>query len=226
MRILAVDTTTASGSAALLDDTGLVAEINSHSPASHSARLLTSVDHLLRLAAWDIRHVEGFAVAAGPGSFTGIRIGLSTVKALAYAAGKPVAPVSSLSALAVKLRDSGGRLFCPLLDAKKGEVYGALFEVEGKRLKEIIRQGAYAPDALLSRLPAQRVVYFLGSGVGVYAGKVRAYLRDKARFPDRSPFIAREVGELGRDILREGRGVRSEALEPIYFRRSQAEEKK
>jgi tRNA threonylcarbamoyladenosine biosynthesis protein TsaB len=226
MRILAVDTTTTSGSIALLDDGALVGEINSRTPGSHSARLLPSVDHLLRLAAWDIRDVDGFAVAAGPGSFTGIRVGLSTVKALAFASGKPVAPVSSLSALALKLREAGGRLLCPLIDAKKGEVYAALYELGRRGLREIIRQGAYAPDVLLSRLPAHRVVTFLGSGTDVYGGKIRARLGGRARFSDRSAFISREVGLLGRDILRAGRGVGSETLEPIYFRRSQAEEKK
>lgn len=226
MRILAMDTTTGSGSVAILDDTGLLAEINSQSPSSHSARLLKSVDHLLKLASWDVRDVEGFAVAAGPGSFTGIRIGLSTIKAFAFASGRPVAPVSSLSALALKLRDVGGRLLCPLLDAKKGEVYGALYEPEGTELREIIPQGAYGPDAFFSLLPAHRVVHLIGSGVSVYREKVRSYLGDKARFSERSLFIAREVGELGRDILKRGQGVRSEALEPIYFRKSQAEEKK
>jgi tRNA threonylcarbamoyladenosine biosynthesis protein TsaB len=226
MRILAMDTTTGSGSVAILDDGGLVAEINSHSPSSHSARLLRSVDHLLGLAAWTIRDIEGFAVAAGPGSFTGIRIGLSTIQAFAFASGKPVAPVSSLTALAVKLRDTGGRLLCPLLDAKKGEVYGALYEPDGRGLKEIIPQGAYGPDAFFSLLPAHRVVHFIGSGLGVYGEKLRSYLGDKARFSERSAFIGREVGVLGREVLKSGRGVRGEALEPIYFRKSQAEEKK
>jgi tRNA threonylcarbamoyladenosine biosynthesis protein TsaB len=226
VRILALDTTTGSGSAALLEDTRLVVEINSRSPSSHSARLLKSIDHMLELASWQIKDIEGYAVAAGPGSFTGIRIGLSTIKALAFASGRPVAPVSSLAALALKLKDAGVRLLCPILDAKKGEVYGALYESEGGELEEIIRQGAYAPDALFSRLPAHRVISFLGSGVDVYGDKVRSYIRDKARFSDRSPFIAREVGVLGYRLLSQKKGIRGEALEPIYFRRSQAEEKK
>jgi tRNA threonylcarbamoyladenosine biosynthesis protein TsaB len=137
-----------------------------------------------------------------------------------------VAPVSSLSALALKLRETQGRLLCPLLDAKKGEVYAALFEARGSRLKEIIPQGAYGPDRFFSLLPAHRIVHFLGNGIEAYRERIVVYLKDKARFSTRSLFIAAEVGALGLEILRRGKGVSAEALEPIYFRRSQAEEKK
>jgi len=226
MKILALDTTTNFGSVAILDETRLVAEVDSESSTSHSARLLKSIDHLMRLASWDIKDIDGFAAAAGPGSFTGIRVGLSTIKALSFASGKPVAAVSSLAALAAKLRDTGGRLLCPLIDAKKGEVYGALYESSGRELKELIPQGAYGPDDMLSLLPGRRLVHFLGTGVATYGEKIRSRLGDRARFPDRSLFIAREVGVLGREILAGGGGVKGEALEPIYFRKSQAEDKK
>ncbi len=226
MRILALDTTTEYGSVALLDESRVVAEVGSAASVSHSARLLKSVDHLLKLASWDIEDIDGFAAAAGPGSFTGIRVGLSTIKALSFASGKPVAPVSSLAALAAKLRDSGGRLLCPFIDAKKGEVYSALYESSGRELKEVIPQGAYAPDALLSLLPSRRQVHFLGTGVAAYGEKIRSRFGDRARFPDRSLFIGREVGVLGREILARGGGMKGEALEPIYFRKSQAEERK
>lgn len=226
MRILALDTTTGSGSVALLENARLVAEINAESGLTHSARLLRAVDHLLRQNGLDIKGLDGFAVAAGPGSFTGIRIGLSTVKAFAFASRKPVAPISSLAALALKLRETQGRLLCPFLDAKKGEVYAALFETEGSRLKQVVREGAYGPDAFLSGLPAHRVIHFIGNGISVYREKIEAYLKDSARFSSRSLFIGYEVGLLGYDILKKGRGVSGEALEPLYYRRSQAEDKK
>jgi tRNA threonylcarbamoyladenosine biosynthesis protein TsaB len=226
MHILALDTTTSSGSVALLDSTRLVAEDNAEAATTHSARLLRAVDHLLKSNGLEARDIEGFAVAAGPGSFTGIRIGMSTIKALAFASGKRVAPVSSLEALALKLRETAGRLFCPLIDAKKGEVFSALFESRGHGLVEVIPQGAYAPDRFFSLLPAHRVVYFIGSGVGVFKEKILAYLKDKARFSARSHFIGYEVGVLGYEALKKGQGVSGEALVPLYFRKSQAEEKK
>jgi len=226
MRLLALDTTTGCGSVALLENNRLLAEINAESGLTHSARLLRTVDFLLGKNGLEISDLDGFAVAAGPGSFTGIRIGLSTVKAFAFASRKPVAPVSTLAALALKLRETQGRLFCPFLDAKKGEVYAALFEARERGQKAAVGEGAYGPDAFLSRLPAHRVVHFIGNGVDVYRDKIRAYLKDNARFSSRSLFIGQEVGLLGQEILRQGKGVTGEALEPIYYRKSQAEDKK
>jgi tRNA threonylcarbamoyladenosine biosynthesis protein TsaB len=226
MLILALDTTTDSSSVALLEKTKLLGEINAKTSGSHSVRLLPSVDYLLRASSLKIEDMAGFAAAAGPGSFTGIRIGLSTIKAFAFASGKQVAPVSALTALAMKLKDSPGRLISPVIDAKKGEIYTALFESSGNELKEIIPQGAYTPDQFFSLLPAHRIIYFIGNGVEVYKEKIQAYLKDKVRFSSRSLFIAYEVGILGYEILKTGRGVSGEGLLPVYFRKSQAEEKR
>ena len=225
MLILAVDTTTPSGSVALLEDDALLGEANVESAATHSARLLRSVDFLLAAHGRDVKDLDAFAVAAGPGSFTGIRIGVGAVKSLSFASGKPVAPVSTLLALAVKLAADGPRLVCPLLDAKKEEIYAGLFEARQAGLAELIPQGAYGPDAFFARLPARRVIAFAGSGLNAYRAKLLPYVRDKARFPRRSSFLAAEVGRIGWEILREGKGVAAAALEPLYFRRSQAEEK-
>jgi len=225
MLILAVDTTTPSGSVALLEGENLLGEANVESAATHSARLLRSVDYLLGAFGRDIREVEAFSVAVGPGSFTGIRIGVGAVKSLAFASAKPVAPVSTLLALASKLSAEGARLVCPLLDAKKEEVYAALFEARKAGLRELIPQGAYGPDAFFARLPARRVIAFAGSGLAVYREKLLPYVRDKARFPCRSSFLAAEVGRIGHGMIREGKGIDAAALEPLYFRRSQAEER-
>ncbi len=225
MRILAVDTTTSSGSAALLEDRRLVGEIDGESGTTHSARLLGAVDHLLRSEGLAIADVDAFAVAAGPGSFTGIRIGLSTIKALSFASKKPVVPVSSLRALALKLALGGASLVCPVLDAKKGEIYAALFESTAGRLLELIPQGAYDPADLFSRLPAGKSIAFIGAGSSVYRDRIPARVLETAAFPERTLFIAHEIGLLGWEGLREGKGVPADGVEPLYFRRSQAEEK-
>src|SRR5512136_1199577 len=128
MLILAVDTTTPAGSVALLDGETLLGEANVLSAATHSARLFRSIDFLFGSLGKGIQDVEAFAVAAGPGSFTGIRIGLGAVKSLAFASGRPVAPVSTLLALATKVGGCGEGLIAPLLDARKDEIYAALFE--------------------------------------------------------------------------------------------------
>jgi tRNA threonylcarbamoyladenosine biosynthesis protein TsaB len=225
MLILAVDTTTPNGSVALLEDDALLGEANVESAATHSARLLRSVDFLLTALGRDVKDIDAFAVAAGPGSFTGIRIGVGVVKSLAFASGKPVAAVSTLLALAVKLAAAGPPLVCPLLDAKKEEIYAALFETRKAGLAELIPQGTYTPDAFFARLPARRVIAFAGSGLAAYCARLPPYVRDKARFPRRSAFIAAEIGRIGCGMIREGKGVDAASLEPFYLRRSLAEEK-
>lgn len=222
MRILAVDTTTPHGSVAVLDEDRLLAEIGIASATTHSSRLLSSIDLLLESVGLDIRGIDGLAVTPGPGSFTGIRIGLSTVKAFAFASGRPVAPVSSLRAMAWKFRESPG-VAAPMLDAKKGEIYAALFEVSAAGMVEIVPQGAYAPEAFLASLPVDRPVTIIGDGVRVCGDGIAA-LGPRARISLRSPFIAAEVGRLGRAILAAGEGVSAEALEPLYYRSSQAED--
>ncbi|MCX6559899.1 MAG: tRNA (adenosine(37)-N6)-threonylcarbamoyltransferase complex dimerization subunit type 1 TsaB [Candidatus Aminicenantes bacterium] len=224
MRILAVDTTTPSGSVALLEDERLLGEIGIESAATHSARLLLSADLLLKSHGLTIGDVDGFAVSPGPGSFTGLRIGLSTVKAFAFATGKPVAAVSSLAALAWKHRGEKPGLFGPMLDAKKDEIYAALFEAGPGPLRTIVPEGAYAPEDFLGLIPRRRSIVFAGSGVPLCRRRLTVLLGDKARFSDRSAFIAAEIGRLGLDLLRAGRAVDAASLEPHYHRRSQAEE--
>ncbi len=224
MLILAVDTTTPHGSVVLLENSKLLAEVNCVSSLTHSERLLPAVDLILLERGLTIQEVDAFAVAAGPGSFTGIRIGLSTIKSFALASGKPITPVSTLKALALKLKFPQNRLLCPLLDARKGEVYAALFEVRKGQLTEVVPQGVYSPDQFFTRLPSHRIVSFIGNGVVVWKDKIFEYFKDKARFSSRSLFIAHEVGVLGYGMLRKGKELDLREVKPIYFRRSQAEE--
>ncbi len=225
MLILAVDTTTPSGSAALLDGERLIVEFGQVNPGTHSAKLMRAVDFMLDAAGKKIGDVEAFAVAAGPGSFTGIRIGLGTVKALAFASGRPVIGVSTLEAMAEKALDFGAGLVCPLIDARKDEIYAALYEKTASGLAEVVPAGAYAPDDFFSRLPGGRTVSFIGNGLELYGKKLGAYVTAGARFPERSGFIAAEIGRLGCRGILAGRAVTSGELEPVYLRRSQAEEK-
>jgi|Deesub1362B_J571_1020462.scaffolds.fasta_scaffold00001_801 tRNA threonylcarbamoyladenosine biosynthesis protein TsaB len=224
MLILAVDTTTFWGSVALLEDSRLLGEVNLESPTTFSERLLPSVELLLKFSHRSLKEIDGYAVAVGPGSFTGIRIGLSTIKALAYSSGKLIAPVSTLEGLAWKLRDSGYSLVAPVIDAKKGEVYAALYEFQAEELNEIISPGAYRPDFFFSRLPKRKTVAFIGNGINIYQQKIQEFLGTKACFPARSFFIAYEVGQLGFNLLQAGKGLTPHGVQPLYLRKSQAEE--
>jgi len=223
--LLSVDTTSPSGSVALLADGSLLAEVNSDSDSTFSERLLASIDCVLKTQTMTAQDIDAFALAVGPGSFTGIRIGVSTIKSLAEASKKPVVPVSSLEALALKLHQQGSRLLCPLIDAKKDEVYAALYEARAGRIEEIVPQGAYAPDRFLSLLPSRRKISFIGNGVIPYRKKIIDYFRDRAYLSARSLFIAYEVGQIGTAKIKQNEGIRGRQIEPLYFRRSQAEER-
>lgn len=224
MRILAVDTTTGSGSAALVEDGRVRAEVGVDSFGTHSARLLASIDVLLKSLRWTLAEMDGFAVTPGPGSFTGIRIGLSTIQAFAFASGKPIASVSSLRAMAWKLRNDGVPLVCPLHDAKKGEIYAALYSFEKKNAKALVPEGAYVPERFLKLLPKDRKILFIGGGFSLLVSAMDGGRKDKAVLSPRTPFIAPEVGLLGAEIIAAGNGIAPDKLEPLYLRRSQAEE--
>lgn len=223
-RLLAVDTTTGCGSAALIEDGRVRAEIGVDSFGTHSARLPASIDVLLKSLHWTPADLDGYAVTPGPGSFTGIRIGLSLIQAFAFASGKPIAPVSSLRALAWKLRGDGIPAVCPLHDAKKGEIYAALYLCEKARMKALVPEGAYAPELFLKRLPRGRKILFIGGGFPVLAEAMSGAEKKRAVLSPRTRFIAPEVGLLGAEIIAAGKGLGPDELEPLYLRRSQAEE--
>jgi len=225
MLILAVDTTTPNGSAALLDGPRLLAETAVASAPTHSAVLLRSIDHILAVRGATARDIEAFAVAAGPGSFTGIRIGLSTVKALAFASNKPAAAVSSLRALSLKAAADEGAWIAPMLDARKGEIYAALFEASAEDAAAAVPEDAWIPGDFLSRIPDQGAVTFIGDGLDVCREDVHSRLGNRACFLTRTPFIAHEVGLLAARIFARNAGAVLDELEPLYYRRSQAEEK-
>ncbi len=227
MLLLALDTTTRFGSVALLEEAGLLVEINYTSPSSHSRQLFRAVDEVFKISGRKLEQLGGLAVAAGPGSFTGIRIGLSLVKALSLASGKLVAPVSSLRALALKMIFPGAELIAPAIDARKGEIFAALYRLkENGRLEELLPEGAYLPEDFLQQIPAEGNVDFLGTGSELYRELITTTLGARARFSRRNYYLAAEIGQLGYELLKSGGGQRASALEPIYYRKSQAEEKK
>ncbi len=225
MRILAVETSTLAGGAALLDGERVVGESTLNIKATHSERLMAAVDHLLELSGWKPENLEGLAVAIGPGSFTGLRIGISAVKGLALALGIPVAAVPTLDALAATLPFAAHPV-CPILDAKKGEVYASLYHWAGEAMSRDCEYLALAPEALCDRLAGP--VIFVGDAVDTLGDLFRGRLGANARFAPvgrRLPSPAC-VGALGHALLLAGRTVDASALTPLYLRPSEAELKR
>jgi tRNA threonylcarbamoyladenosine biosynthesis protein TsaB len=218
--ILAVESATAAVSAALLRGETLLGEETSEDARPPSERLLPAIDSLLRRSGVALDALSGFAVSVGPGSFTGLRVGIATVKGLAFGSGRPVAAVSTLAALALPALD-GRTPVAALLDARRGELYAALFAADGSVL---LPDSVRTPAALAGLLPAgTRIV--AGEGAETGAAELAARSAGGAELLP-APFgLARAaaVGVLGARLLARGEGLASERVAPRYVRRAEAE---
>ena len=211
--MLAVDTTTPRGSVAVADGDELLGEVRLSSDQSHSTRVLPAARFLLDGLALRPSDLGGFAVTTGPGSFTGLRVGLSTIQGLALAAGRPCLGVSSLDVLAARMRGMALHL-AALMDAFRGEVYAALYDLEGRLIGD---RRAVTPEEFLATVPAGSA--FLGDGVVRYRRDVLAACPG-ALLPDRSLFLAGTLARIAAPRLAAGGGAGPEALRPVYLRRA------
>lgn len=218
MKLLALETSTLAGGAALVDGDRLVGEYTLNIRVTHSERVMAAVDRLLADAGWRPSDLEGLAVSIGPGSFTGLRIGISTAKGLAMALGLAVAPVPTLDALAAALPWAALPV-CPVLDARKGEVYASLYRWDGAGMRREWDYLALAPAELAARL--SEPVILLGDG----APSVRSPFARQVPLARRLPSAAC-VAELGHELLARGAGQPPAGLAPLYLRPSEAELKR
>lgn len=216
-----------SGSLALLDGENLTAEWTLRSSETHNRRLLKSIDALLSEVGWDLDDIDGFAVASGPGSFTGLRIGMATMKVLAWTRKKLYTGISSLDALALPFCFSSHPV-CALLDARKGEVYCALYRADGTGgMRLEFPYAALTPAALaetvLSRL-SEKVV-FCGDGWTAYGNLLKKKLGEIALEPPPSFHLLRaaSIGELARRRFDKGEFDDPASSVPLYLRPSEAE---
>ena len=241
MKILAIDTSTASGSIALLEDDRLIAELTTCSQKTHAERLLPSIKGLLEGADARIEEIDCFAVTKGPGSFTGLRIGLSTVKGLAWSLHKPVIGVSTLEALAMNI-PYADKPICPILDARKKEVYAGIYKFQDASSKMqdinkdfatcnlrlatcIMPDTAISPEALIDCIEESTI--FLGNGV-----KIISDLKSQIRNPKSEIIFAPShlwliravnIGLLAWKKFKEGEIDSPEAVGLNYLRPSEAE---
>ena len=223
MNILGIDTCCMTATAAIMSDDRLVAQVSLNNKKTHSQTIMPMIEYILEQAETDINDIDCFAAATGPGSFTGVRIGVAAIKAMAHATGKPCASVSTLEALACNVSEFDG-IICPIMDARRGQVYNALFK--GMSLERICDDRALAMEELISELnEIDEKVIFLGDGLPVYAGMINEKLKCSARFADRPHRfnLAASVAELGYNKYLFGDVVGYAELKPEYHRLSQAE---
>jgi tRNA threonylcarbamoyladenosine biosynthesis protein TsaB len=221
MRILALETATLAGSAAVLDGSRVVGESRLDITLTHSERLMAMVDRLLKDCGWSVSTLDGLAVSIGPGSFTGLRIGVASAKGLALALGVPVAAVPTLDALAWNLPFAGAPV-SPLLDARKGEVYLALYRWNVDRMERESDYWALSPRAAVERLRPPVIV--LGDGVAAcrpFLSALGAGVQVAPATSDRPS--AAIVGRLGHAMLESGQAAEPDTLAPLYLRPSEVE---
>jgi len=223
MKILAVDTSTRAESVAILEDEIVLAEVYTTSEQTHAKRLMSSIDTTLCMAGIGPEACDAFAVTIGPGSFTGLRIGISTVKGLVFATGKPVAGVSSLDVLAHQFPQCR-HLVCPVLDARKGQVYTALYECgDDMRLTKLVDDCAIEPEKWLKQI--EQPCLFVGDGIAEYGDLIKEALGERALFAPSylNTVRASAVAAAGMKQIVERRDVDVAVLEPYYIRKSDAE---
>jgi tRNA threonylcarbamoyladenosine biosynthesis protein TsaB len=212
MKVLAIDTTSERESVALADGPTLLAEVRLRSGVVPSRRILPAVAYVLEAARIAPREIEGYAVAVGPGSFTGIRVGLSTVQGLALAAGRPCLGVSTLDILAALARGEAEAVV-PMIDAaRSGHVFAAIYDGEGRPREP---PQAALPGAIADRVSGPAA--FLGDGAERYRAEILARCPG-ALFRPRSLYLAAVLARISEPRLGAGEGAAPGALRPLYLR--------
>lgn len=225
MRILGFDSSGMVASVAVVCDDILVAEYSVNYKKTHSQTLLPMFDEVVRMTELDLDTVDAIAVAAGPGSFTGLRIGMSTVKGLGLALEKPVVAVPTCDALAYNMWGSD-KLICPILDARRNQVYTALYEFDKDTLIKIREQDAMDINDIVGIINDMgRDVIFVGDGVPVFKDAIQENIRVNVLFAPAhlNRQRAGAVASLGMIYLKEGKEETADDVKPIYLRKSQAE---
>ena len=222
MKILALDSSAVVGSVALCEDSRMVAHYTLNTGNTHSQTLLPMIESVLKSAEWEIDDLDLFAVSNGPGSFTGVRIGVATVKGLAFGKNIPCAGVSTLEALAYNLRYFNG-IICPVMNARRAQVYNALFSCENGVLNRLCPDRAISIAELDEELCSMdQPIYLVGDGYDItLEGLEKATVQpvpDELRYQS-----GYSVALCGLAAYERGEAVDDATLAPVYLRPSQAE---
>ncbi len=225
MKILGLDSSGIVASVAVVEDDILVAEYTVNYKKTHSQTLLPMLDEIAKMTELDLNTIDAIAVAAGPGSFTGLRIGSATAKGLGLALKKPLVAVPTVEGLAYNLYDTQG-LICPIMDARRKQVYTGIYRFEDHRLVTVEDQMAVPMEELITKLNAyQQPVTFLGDGVSVFKDMIAEKLTVPYTFAPAhvNKQRAAAVAALGLVYFKEGKIQTAMEHIPDYLRVSQAE---
>ncbi|WP_050698418.1 tRNA (adenosine(37)-N6)-threonylcarbamoyltransferase complex dimerization subunit type 1 TsaB [Anaeromassilibacillus senegalensis] len=225
MKILAIDSSASAASAAIVEDGKILGECYTNTRLTHSQTLMPMVQGVLECARVPLESIDLFAVSAGPGSFTGVRIGVASVKGLAMAQEKPCAGVSTLEAMARNLAHLDG-IICAVMDARCSQVYNALFEARNGKLNRLTEDRALAIAALAEELQeyGQKPVFLVGDGAKLCYNEEKIKALGAILPPE--PLLYQRawgVAEAAKDLFQRKETLTAAALAPVYLRLPQAE---
>lgn len=225
MKILAFDSSGLVASVAILTEEQMIAEYTVNYKKTHSQTLLPMLDEVVKMTSLDFDEIDAIAVAAGPGSFTGLRIGSATAKGLGFALHKPIIAVPTLEGLAFNFYGSED-IICPMMDARRKQVYTGLYTFSDGKMTVLKDQIACPVEEIIQEACAlgQKVI-FLGDGVPVYQSVIEEKMEGPYAFAPAhlSRQRAGAVGMRAFDYIREGRTESAAEHAPVYLRKSQAE---
>lgn len=223
MKVLAVDTSANVATAAVMEDNTLLGEYILNHKKTHSQKIMVMIDELLRDLELAVGDIDLFAVANGPGSFTGLRIGVATMKALAHSVGKPIAGVSPLAGMAYNL-PYAEHIIVPIMDARANRVYTASY-IWDEGLKEITEPEATTIEECIENCGELMETIFVGDGADAHMEYIKEKLGDRAIFAPAavSRQRASSIAALAMEMAKRGETVSYSELKPVYLRKSQAE---
>lgn len=225
MKILGIDSSGMVAGVAIIDENITIAEYCVNHRKTHSETLLPMLDEIVTMTETDLSDIAAIAIAAGPGSFTGLRIGSATAKGLGMAIEKPIVAVPTCHALAYNLWGTDS-IVCPIMDARRNQVYTGIYEFQAGKLKVIMDQDALDIHELVGKLnKLDRKVIFLGDGVPVFADIIQCEITTGYEFApaNLNRQRAASVAALGMEMFRDGLFEDADNHSPIYLRKSQAE---
>ena len=225
MKILAIDSSGMTATVAVLEDDKLLAEYTINYKKTHSQTLVPMLDEIKKMTELDLESLDAIAVAKGPGSFTGLRIGSATAKGLGLALDKPIVPVSTLEGLAMNAW-GWDKLVCPIMDARRDQVYTGIYRFEGGSLKTVMEGRAESVDDLIGQLnELDEEVLFLGDGVPVFKDTIDAGLKPVHEYAPAhmSRQRAGALAVLAAEYYSQGLTESAADHRPEYLRPSQAE---
>jgi len=223
MKVLGIETSGLVGNIAVCDGNKVVAKKTYGKNFSHGKEIVASIELLFNEIKWEPSDIDLIAVSTGPGSYTGLRVGVTCAKTLAYGLGKPVIDVPTMDVLVENVEDNGAKTICPVLDAKRKSVYACIYERSGNESRKSTDFLIISPDSLIDILPESTLIF--GDGIApyreIFSQKNLTIVEDeKLCIAD-----AADVARIGMERYEQGIRCEINALAPLYLRKSEAEER-